>query len=142
MANSDKNIVITPNVGSANNPAIVFSGANASLGPQNVSVVALPTSNGTLSFEASNGQLFSLTNSLTGTIFSVNDVSGIPSIEVNSSGLVKIAQYNGNVVIGSAIDDGVNKLQVTGNIAVSGTITAAGQKLIPDSLAIAYAVAL
>ena len=144
MALLDKNIVITPNVGAAagTEPKIVFSGASATLGPQNITVTAYPINNGTLSFEASNGQLLSINNSLTGTIFSANDVSGIPSIEVTSTGLVKLAQYSGNVLIGTGVDDGVNKLQITGTLAVSGNITSAGSKLALESLAIAYAVAL
>jgi hypothetical protein len=101
MAHSDKNIVITPNVGSTtNNPQIVFSGADASLGPQNITLRVYPTSNGTLSFEGSAGQLFSITNSLTGSIFSVNDVSGIPSIEVLDNGIVKLAEFGGFVAYG------------------------------------------
>jgi hypothetical protein len=117
MAHSDKNIVITPNVGSTTaDPQIVFSGANASLGPQNITLKAYPTSNGTLSFEGSAGQLFSITNSLSGTIFSVNDVSGIPSIEVLDTGVVRIAQYSGNVLIGTATDNGTDKVQVVGNV--------------------------
>ena len=57
------------------------------------------TNNGTLSWEGSAGQLFSITNNLTsGSIFSVNDVSGIPSIDVNANGTVSIAQYNGTIV--------------------------------------------
>ena len=55
---------------------------------------------GTLSFEGSVGQLFSITNSMTGTIFSVNDISGIPSIEVLDTGVVKLAQYSGFVAYG------------------------------------------
>ena len=102
MANSDKNIVITPNIGSANDPQIVFSGASASLGPQNITLRVYPTNSGTLSFEGSAGQLFSVTNSLTGTIFSVNDVSGIPSIEVTDTGLIRLAQYGGYVAFGNS----------------------------------------
>ena len=125
MAHSDKNIVITPNIGSTTaDPQIVFSGANASLGPQNITVSVYPTENGTLSFEGSAGQLFSITNSLSGTIFSVNDVSGIPSIEVLDTGLVKFAQYSGNVLIGTGTDNGTNKLQVAGTISATGTVTA------------------
>jgi hypothetical protein len=75
---------------------------------------------GTLSFEGNTGQLFSITDSMTGTIFSVNDVSGIPSIEVLDTGLVKLAEYSGNVVIGSAVDNGTDKLQVTGSAVVTG----------------------
>jgi hypothetical protein len=116
MANSDKNIVITPNIGSSNDPSVVFSGANTSVGPQNITARVYPTSNGTLSFEGSAGQLFSITNSLNGSIFSVNDVSGIPSIEVLDTGLVKLAQYNGNTLVGTGTDNGVDKLQVNGSI--------------------------
>jgi hypothetical protein len=120
MATSDKNIVITPNIGQTADPKIVFSGADAALGPQNITLQVYPTSNGTLSFEGSAGQLFSITNSLTGTIFSVNDVSGIPSIEVLDTGLVKLAQYSGNVLLGTHTDNGTDKLQVNGSVV--GTV--------------------
>lgn len=101
MAHSDKNIVITPNIGSTTaNPQIVFSGADASLGPQNITLRTYATNNGTLSFEGSAGQLFSITNSMSGSIFSVNDVSGVPSIEVLDSGLIKLAEYSGFVAYG------------------------------------------
>jgi hypothetical protein len=109
MAHSDKDIVITPNTGETANPQVVFSGADASLGPQNITLRVYPTSNGTLSFEGSAGQLFSITNSLSGTIFSVNDVSGIPSIEVLDNGTIKLGEYGGFVSFG-----------------VSQTVTAAG----------------
>jgi hypothetical protein len=56
---------------------------------------------GTLSFEGGSGQLFSITDSLSGTIFSVNDISGIPSIEVLDNGTVKLAEYGGRVKIGT-----------------------------------------
>jgi hypothetical protein len=46
------------------------------------------------------GQLFSVADSMTGTIFSANDVSGIPSIEVLDTGLIKLAQYGGFVAYG------------------------------------------
>ena len=116
MANSDKNIVITPNIGQAADPSIVFSGADATTGPQNITLQVYPTDSGTLSFEGSAGQLFSITNSLTGTIFSVNDVSGIPSFEVNSDGTVKIAEYNGRVLFGTGVDNGTDKLQINGDV--------------------------
>lgn len=143
MALSDKNIVITPNIGAAagNDPKIVFSGADASTGPQNISLFAYPTNSGTISFEASNGQLLSVNNSLSGAIFSANDVSGIPSIEVTSAGLVKLAQYSGNVLIGTGTDSGA-KLQVNGTISASGAISSQGSVLVTDTNAIAYAIAL
>ena len=120
MANSDKNIVITPNIGQTDDPKIVFSGANTSVTAQDISVYAYPTDNGTLSFEGSAGQLFSITNSLTGTIFSVNDISGIPSIEVDDTGTIRLAEFAGNVLIGTATDNGTDKLQVDGSGLFAG----------------------
>jgi hypothetical protein len=106
MANTDKNLVITPNIGSSSDdPKIVFSAASSTLGPQNITLRAYPTNNGTLSFEGSSGQLFSLSNTMTGTLFAVNDVSGMPSIEVLDTGLIKLGQFGGNVAIGSGIDN-------------------------------------
>ena len=117
MANSDKNIIITPNIGSTtDDPKIVFSGANTAVSAKNITARVYPTSNGTLSFEGSAGQLFSITNDISGTIYSVNDISGIPSIEVLDTGLVKLAQYGGNILAGTGTDNGVDKLQVTGSI--------------------------
>ena len=40
--------------------------------------------------QGSQGQLFSVTNSLTGDLFSVSDISGVPILNVNSSGAVDI----------------------------------------------------
>ena len=121
MAHSDKNIVITPNIGAAgDDPKIVFSGADASTAAQNITLRVYPTNNGMLSFEGSVGQLFSISNSLTGTLFSVNDVSGLPSLEIQDSGLIKLAQYGGNVLLGKSVDNGVDKLQVSGTVDASG----------------------
>jgi hypothetical protein len=101
MANSNKNIVITPNIGSTTaDPKIQFSGGNTTVNTD-ISMFVYPSSNGTLSFEGSAGQLFSITNDLSGSLFSVNDVSGIPSLEVFANGLVSVAPFGGNVVFGN-----------------------------------------
>ena len=113
MAITDKNIIITPNIGSTSDPKIVFSGADASTTAQNITLTTYPTSNGTLSFDGSAGQLFSITNSLSGSIFSVNDVSGIPSIEVLDTGNIRLAQYGGNVGIGTSSPTSI--LTIEGN---------------------------
>ena len=58
--------------------------------------------NGTIAFEGSAGQLFAVRNNLTsGSIFSVNDVSGIPSIDVDANGTIELAPFGGNVGIGT-----------------------------------------
>jgi hypothetical protein len=91
-----------------------------------IDIVPYDTLNsGTLSFEGSAGQLFSITNNLTsGSIFSVNDVSGIPSIDVDANGTVSMVAYGGNVAIGSTGLTGTTsqKLQVTGGGYVSGSL--------------------
>jgi hypothetical protein len=131
MANTDKNIIIVPNTGQTDDPTIIFSGANSSVGPQSISLNVLPDSNGTLSFESTSGQLFSITNDLTGTIFSVNDISGIPSLEIDSDGTVRIAEFSGNVLVGTSNDNNTDKLQVDGdisanNIKITGALSADG----------------
>ena len=122
MALQDKDILITPNRGQSSDPKIEFKAADATIGPKTITLNVYPASNGTLSFEGSAGQLFSITNELTGTIFSVNDISGIPSIEVQDTGLVKIAQYSGNVLLGTGVDNAIDKLQVNGSITASQSI--------------------
>jgi len=118
MANSDKNIVITPQRNASGLPSIVYTGFDNDPITQNV------LDDNSLSWESSAGQLFSITPSLTGTIFSVNDVSGVPSIEVEDNGLLKLAPFGGNVLVGSTSDNGQGKMQVTGNFTATGEVTA------------------
>jgi hypothetical protein len=115
MANSDKNILITPNIGQTAEPRIVFTGSGNS--PITMKVL----DSNALSFEGSAGQLFSITNSLTGTLFSVNDISGIPSIDVADTGLVRLVPYNGNVALGSVAS--VTSGGIAAKLSVSTTAT-------------------
>ena len=73
----------------------------------------------TLSFSGESGELFSVIDSLTGTIFSVNDISGVPSIEVDDDGTVRFAELDGNVLIGTTVDDATHKLQISGNVSIN-----------------------
>ena len=116
MANSDKNISITPNIGAATNtyPTIRFNGANNT--PLTLSVLDA----GTVSFSGTSGELFSVSDGMTGSIFSVNDISGIPSIEVLDTGVVRLAQFSGNVGIGLATP--TSKLHVNGAVTAVGNV--------------------
>ena len=49
--------------------------------------------------QGSQGQLFSVTDSLSGSLFSVNDISGIPILEVFSDDTVKIGTFNNEAII-------------------------------------------
>jgi hypothetical protein len=93
------------------------------------------TDTDTLSFSGDSGQLFSITDSLTGTIFAVNDISGVPSIEVIDDGTIILAELVGNVLIGTSTDDGVSRLQVAGNVATSGNLAVNGSDITTTSTA-------
>ena len=123
MANSDKDILITPNRGQTALPEISF------VGQGNVPISLRVLDDNTISFEGNQGQLFSINNNLTsGIIFSVNDVSGIPSIAVDASGRVDLARYNGFVNIGVNPNATDKQLAVTGQMYItspSGSTTPA-----------------
>jgi hypothetical protein len=97
MANSDKNIKITPNISQTAQPNVVFTGQ----GNIPITLKVLDDSFGTLSFEGTAGQLFSVNNNLsTGVIFSVNDISGIPQIDVNADGTIRLAPFGTTLNVG------------------------------------------
>ena len=84
MANSDKNILITPNRNQGSEPEISFTGFDNQ--PINLRVL----NDNTISFQGSSGQLFSVSSNLTeGVIFSASDVSGIPGISLDADGIVQ-----------------------------------------------------
>lgn len=129
MPLADRNILITPNRGANTEPTIRFTGADTSTSATIVLRVLNSSTTGQLSFEGNTGQLFSIVDSLSGTIFSVNDISGIPSIEVLDTGQIKLAQYNGYVSIlnsSATTSTTTGALVVTGGIGVGGLIKAAG----------------
>ena len=117
MANSDKDILITPNKGLTALPEISFVGSG------NVPIKLRVLDDNTISFEGTSGQLFSVNNNLTsGTIFSVNDVSGIPSISVDASGRVDLARYNGSVNIGPNSTTTDKQLAITGRVYITSPV--------------------
>lgn len=122
MALTDKNILIVPSIGASTgtNPTIYFTGGDAtSSATINLSIYNSGTQ-GTLSFSGKNGQLFSITDSMAGTIFSVNDISGIPSIEVLDTGLIKLAQYNGAVAVSTSTAVSGYSFSVFGGTSLNG----------------------
>jgi len=111
MANSDKDILITPNKNTGNLPEINF------VGQVNNPIKLTVTDDNTLSFTGSQGQVFSVDSNLTsGTIFAASDISGVPSIAVDASGRVDIARYNGSLNIGPNNNTTDRVMGVTGEI--------------------------
>ena len=109
--------------GGVSTPRIFFGNTGAN----SISVLYDVDTYDTLSFEGSAGQLFSVYNNLsTGTIFSVNDISGIPSIEVDANGTVLLASFTGNVGIGISSASGTERVHIGGPMRVIGSVNSSG----------------
>jgi hypothetical protein len=85
-----------------------------------------------LDVQGNQGQLFSITDSLIGDIFTVSDISGIPILNVSSSGIVEAGTFGsyGLIVNGSNITSSGNISSsgnlIGNNLEVNGSITASG----------------
>lgn len=119
MANTDKDILITPNDGQVSNPVMKFSGAN------NTPIYLKVADNGTVSFESeSAAQLLSI--ALSGTVFSVKDSSGNSVISTADTGLIDLASSSGNVVIGGIAPISSSALSVLSRTASMPTLILRG----------------
>jgi hypothetical protein len=94
------------------------------------SYVSSPTGLDRFSIDGANGRLFSVTDSLSGTLFSVNNIAGLPIVEVLDNNTVIMGAFNKNdfvltgnsLGIGAVPNTGTTKLLVNGNLDVSGMI--------------------
>ena len=135
MADSDKNILITPQTGQTAKPTIEFTGKT------NTPVTLTVEDDGSLEFSSAVGDLFSITNSLSGIVFSANDANNVPIIEVDSDGTNYLNEFKGQTLIGTATHDGLSKLQVVGNTTLDGTLnTKSGKRIAPYTDTVTYTV--
>lgn len=135
MADSDKNILITPRTGSSISPSIDFTGDNDS--PMKMQIF----DSGDLVFTGSSGTLFTISNDVSDSLFQVNDVSGISLVDVDDSGQIRMAPNlsGGHLLIGygqlstiHSIANQNDRFQVNGSIYVDGDIkTATGVTIKP-----------
>ena len=83
MANSDKNILITPNKNLSGKPEIALTG----FGNSTTTITVSDSTNANVNFENSNSSFFSTDDNFSsGSVFSANDTSDNSSINVLSSG--------------------------------------------------------
>jgi hypothetical protein len=71
--------------------------------------------------QGSQGQLFSVTDQLSGSLFAVNDISGIPIMEVFSDDTVKLGTFNDEAIIVDGNTATIKNLDVTGNLNGNGS---------------------
>jgi hypothetical protein len=71
--------------------------------------------------QGSQGQLFSITDNLSGSLFSVNDISGLPILEVFSDDKLVAGSFGTNAFVVSG-----TTTTVSGSLAVSGSATVNG----------------
>jgi len=118
MADSDKEILITPNVSQTSQPEIKLVGKDNS--PMYLRVL----DDNSLSFEGTEGQVFSIGPTMSsGDIFSVNDISGIQSMVINADGTVTIdAQTKSTTIKNNASATSTLILENTNADAVDGPI--------------------
>ena len=70
--------------------------------------------------QGSQGQLFSVTDSLSGSLFSVNDISGIPIMEVFSDNTIKLGTFNQEAIIVSGSRTGMGLATPQAKLHISG----------------------
>ena len=68
----------------------------------------------------SQGELFSVTDSLSGSLFSVNDISGIPIMEVFSDNTIKMGTFNNEAIIVSGSRTGMGIATPQAKLHISG----------------------
>ena len=119
-----QDILITPGSGE---PQILFRGSGTTDTAVEINVMSSyqsATGSGTaLLFEGEEGLLFGITDNLSsGTIFSVADITGLPTIEVDADGKLKLCEYGSGIIAynGITLDSGVptsttDKLYSDGN---------------------------
>lgn len=107
MANSDKNIVITPNIGNAvNDPKIVFTGANTA-NSYDITLTSSADANGSLIVTNQDDvELFAVTSDSSDTIFQVNDGTGVATLTAYSNGEIKFTNINLTGATTTGLDTG------------------------------------
>lgn len=116
-------ILIIPSRGSTtSNPVIQFSGSAANT----IRLETLPS--GSVSFMGTSGSLFSIVDSISGSLMAVSDISGIPILEVFSDDKVVMGKYNTNALVVTGSNVGVGKgapsvsLDVSGSVFITGSL--------------------
>jgi len=108
------NILITPGAAS-----IQFSGS-----ANNDTIRLQVEASGGVAFYGNSGSLFSITDQLSGSLMSVNDISGLPILEVFSDDRVVMGTLNQNTLVVTGSRVGIGMARPTTPLQVQGVVSA------------------
>ena len=97
-------LINVPGGGSINTSSFATTGSNTFNGNQTINGLISIYKSGSVVFDVqgSSGPLFTITDTLSGSLFNVKNISGIPIFEVFSDNVVKIGKYGQEAVVVSA----------------------------------------
>ena len=99
MATSDRDILITPNTSTSNDPKIEFKGGGTAAGSAStITMTALPKgpNDGVVDLKSASGDTIAAFGEVnTGSLFSVTDDLGATKFEVNETGVVNTSLNSG-----------------------------------------------
>ena len=106
----------------------INTSTNIGIGTTNASPATLTVDVGTavtaVSIAGTTGQLLTVNNKLIeGSIFSVNDISGVPSIDVDADGTIQLAPIGSGEMVGIGTTNPTSKLHVFGDVNITGVVT-------------------
>jgi len=96
---STQNIVASQNITASR---AFISSSNGTVSGSSLTVYGSGSAQPVFTVQGSSGELFSVTDSLTGSLFSVNDISGLPILEVFSDNTTLIGNYLDPMLITTA----------------------------------------
>jgi hypothetical protein len=86
-------------------------------------LIVIGSGSNILDIQGSQGQLFSVTDSLSGSLFSVNDISGLPILKVFSDDSIRLGTFNNEAIIVSG-----NTSKITGSLlSTNGVVSGSSQ---------------
>lgn len=109
------NILITPASAS-----IAFSGSAAN------TIRLQVEASGSVAFYGNSGSLFGIVDNLSGSLMSVNDISGLPILEVFSDDRVVMGTFNRNTLVVTGSRVGIDKANPSTDLDVSGSVFITG----------------
>jgi len=132
IPNSSTIFFSSDTAGASTSPALTGNAVSlAHNGSAGLTISSLNTSSlSRLQINGANGSLFAVTDAVTGTVFTVNDASGLPIVSVDTglNDVVTIGTYGSNALVvrnnkvGIGTTNPTEALTVSGNISASGTI--------------------